>query len=186
MREFTDIQHDLQLKKFLESPLGTMYFVPYEPGRPRVIVRHFDRDLPPSLVPAFASLTRAAQEWIAGHPALDRLVRVAQPLEIGRDFITRDHFTYYTSTSSYQDDDEDERPPEPPGELVEMRQAFKDASDSAVDAAEAIVQAVLTRSLLEPTGKTFFHEGEGRFIVVELKPTKDEVERWSTIAGPRS
>jgi hypothetical protein len=56
MREFADIKRQLQLIKFTDSANGTLYCVPVSPGAPRLIVRHFDQALPPSLVTAYARL----------------------------------------------------------------------------------------------------------------------------------
>lgn len=180
MREFADIQQALGLKKFLGSPLGTLYFVPVAPNAPRLMVRHFDRDLPVALVGPFAELVRAVQQWIERHPALARLVRVEQPIEVGRDFIARKHHTYYTSTDAYVDWED---PPEPPEELKQMRSAFRAAVGQASEPQDTIIEAVLARSLLEPTGKTFFDEEDGLFIVVEPKPTREDLERWAALAA---
>lgn len=179
MRKFNDIQQELTLKKFLDSASGTLYFVPYAPGRPRVIVRHFDSQLPASLIPPFVSLTRAAQNWLMEYPPLNSLVRVVQPQEVGLDFIAREHFTYYTSTESYELDEESL--PEQPDELAVMRASFRNACVAADDSPITIVETVLARSLIEPTGKTFFHEGERCFIIVELKPSREELESWMKI-----
>jgi hypothetical protein len=179
--EFHDIQHELTLKKFLDSSSGTLYFVPFKPRQPRVIVRHFDSQLPVSLIPSFVSLTSAAQSWLMEHPPLNSLVRVIQPQEVGHDFVAREHFTYYTSTESYELDEEPL--PEQPGELAVMRASFRNAC-GATSSSMMIVETVLARSLLEPTGKTFFHEGERCFIVVELKPTREELEKWAEIDHP--
>ncbi len=178
MREFSDIRDQLGLKKFLDSPMGTLYFVPYAPGKPRVIVRHFDSQLPVSLVAPFASMTKAAHDWLSRRPDLAGKARVVLPDEVGRDFIAREHFTYYTSTESYELDEED-MPPDPPAALFEMREAFSEACGRSDGAIDAIIESVLARSLIEPTGKTFYNESEGLFIIVELKPTRDELERWS-------
>lgn len=182
MRKFQEIQDELKLKKFLDSPMGTLYFVPSAPDRPRVIVRHFDSQIPVSLVESFASLTQSASVWTVDHPPLDRLVRVVLPNEIGQDFITREHFTYYTSTESYELD-EDDQPPEPPDELEVMRDAFRNACTAISGSADAIIETVLSRSLLEPTGKTFFDENVRSFIVVELKPTRNELDSWKILMG---
>jgi hypothetical protein len=145
-----------------------------------LIVRHFDSQLPASLVSPFVSLTSAAQTWLADRPYLDRLVRVVQPVEVGTDFIARPHFTYYTATDTYELND-DEESPEPPPELAKMRAEFLSQCGGPAGSLEAIIETVLARSLIEPTGKTFFHEGEARFIVVELKPTRNELERWEAL-----
>ena len=73
MRELVDIQQALGLKKFLGSPLGTLHFVPAAPDAPKIMVRHFDRELPVALLEPFAELMRAAQQWLERYPALARL-----------------------------------------------------------------------------------------------------------------
>ncbi len=180
MRDFADVQRELGMKKFLASRNGTLYFVPGAIGDRAIIARHFDRELPVTLVLPFADLTRAAQRWIDRHPEVARLARVAQPTEIGRDFIARPHFVYTTATRAYE---EDEDPPSPPAELAELRHAFTAALGQSDDPRDAIVETVLARSLLEPTGKTF-QDDDGRFTVVDLKPTPDDLQRWAGLVGP--
>lgn len=183
MRTFTDIERDLGLKRFLASQLGTLYFVPFAPEAPRVIVRRFDRDLDPALIGAYVDLVGAAQEWVERRPELERLVRIEQPTEVGADFVARPHHTYYTSTYAYEEWDD---PPEPPHELGVMRAALRSALAEPHDDRDRILGRVLARSLLEPTGKTVFDEGEGRFVVVEPKLTREDVESWAGLGDPAS
>jgi hypothetical protein len=181
MREFKDIYRDAGLKKFLESSLGTLYAVPVtrENPRPRrLMVRHFDSKLPVALVGTFADLVRATQSWVERHPQLERLVRVLQPIEVGKDFIAREYLVYYTSTSTYV---ESEDPPEPPPELEEMRDIFRGIIGTSADPKDVIIESVLARSLLEPSAKTVFTEDEGKFLVIEPKPTREELERWAAL-----
>lgn len=180
MRDFREIRDELALKKFLDSPMGTLYFVPFSPGKPRVIVRHFDNQLPVSLIEPFATLTQACHDWLAQRQPLSRVARMVLPEEVGKDFIAREHFTYYTSIESYEPDEENITTGPPP-ELTTMRQAFCAASSVTSDALDSIVKTVLARSLLEPTGKTFYDENEGRFIIVEIKPTRKELEKWAQL-----
>lgn len=187
MRDFSALEQELGLRHFLASPLGTLYYVPFAPGRPRVLVRRFDGELPATYVPAYADLVRSAQEWVAGQPELERLVRFEQPLEVGTDFVTRPHHTYYTAIDAYEDW---ANGPKPPPELAEMRQALRAAlaATDQTDRRTAILGGVLARSLLEPTGKTYFHEGEGRFIVVDPVLTHADVTGWAAVRseGPSS
>ncbi|MBD2767336.1 hypothetical protein IC235_05465 [Hymenobacter sp. BT664] len=183
MRKFADIQGEIGLQKFLDSPLGTLYFVPAAPGAPRVMVRHFDTDIPTTLVKPFADLVQAAQQWIGYHSELVRLVKVEQPIEVGRDFVARPHHTYYTSIRAYV---EWEDPPEPPDELEQMRSSLRAVLGKSVEPRDIIIETVLARSLLEPTGKTFFDESEGQFIVVEPKLTREDVARWAALSTPAS
>lgn len=178
MRTFERIRSDEGLAKFLDSANGTLYFVPRAPGSRRLIVRHFDGAVPADWIPDFVSLLAATRAFIDARPSLAELVHIAPPLEVGTDFVAREHFTYYTSTESYEDDDESI---EPPDELETMRGLVRQAVE---DDAGAIGE-VLRRSLLEPTGKTWFNEAEGRFIVVDPVWDRTTLERWRA-AGPAS
>ena len=180
MRDFEEIRNALGLKKFLVSPLGTLHFVPSRPDGPRIMVRRFDAELSPDFAAPFADLVRATEAWVERHPAVAALVRVETPIEVGRDFVARAHLTYSAHTRSYVESDD---PPPVPAELETMRSAFRAASGTSADPRDALVEAVLARSLLEPTSKTVFDEGEGKFIVVEPKPTREEVERWASLMG---
>ena len=179
MRDFVDIQRELGLELFTESDLGTLYCVPAVPGAPRLIVRHFDQAAPPRLVEPYAGLLAAAEAWLAEDPALHAVVRVEQPTEVGRDFIARPHHNA-TSLAAYLDTDDD--PPEPPDELARMQDRFRARADSARGLRDALVIAVLARSILEPTYKTVYSYGEERFIIVDLKPEVGELERWAELA----
>jgi hypothetical protein len=174
MRSFAEISYTAGLKKFLESSSGTLYFNAERPA-PTMIVRHFDRDLPPAVVRPFAELNAAAQRWLAAHPEVAQYVYLTPPIEIGEDFVARPHHVYYQSLRSCDEPDEDD-PVEPPDELALMRQAMRAALGHPANEREQIVETVLARSLLGPTGKTYL--GDDRFIVVELSPTRAELERF--------
>jgi len=178
MRSFAEISHTAGLKKFLESRSGTLYFDAERPT-PTIIVRHFDRDLPPAAVRSFAELNAAAQRWLVAHPEVARYVYLEPPTEIGEDFVVRPHHVYYQSLRSYDEPDEED-PVEPPDELAPMRQAVRAALGHPANEREQVVEAVLARSLLGPTGKTYI--GNDRFIVVELPPTRAELDRFA-VAG---
>src|SRR5438045_1096711 len=98
MRAFADLQPGLA--KFLDSPAGTLYTVSGHPW-PETMVRHFDADIPPELIGAYAELTAAADEWLAGKPDLAELIMIEQPTEIGSDFIARPYRMYEVTTRSY-------------------------------------------------------------------------------------
>ena len=180
MREFADIRNEPGLTKFISHPLGTLYMVLDTSGVPRRMVRHFDQELPTTLVKPFADLVQAAHQWVESRPELSRLIQIEQPVEIGRDFVARPYHLYYSSTDDYFDPDD---PREPPDELEEMRNALRAALGKAANQSEGIIENVLARSLLEPSGKTYFKEAEGKFIVVEPKLTRDEVERWAALSA---
>jgi hypothetical protein len=180
MRNFSDLQNEPRLEKFLDSPFGTLYTISDASGIPKVMVRRFDSDLPAKLVKPFTELVQATQQWLEIHPELGRLVKVEQPIERGSDFVSRPYHIYYTSTDAYVDWEDS---PEPPIELEQMRNAFLKAIGKSVGPRDALIEMVLTRSLLEPTGKTYFNESIGQFIVVEPKLTREDVERWAALSA---
>jgi hypothetical protein len=180
MRQFDDIQHELGLKFFLESDNGDLYFVPMAPGVRRLIVRRFDRDLPPTLIPAYVDISAAAQAWLETDRDLVKLVRVEQPTEVGSDFIARPHHLG-NSLRSFLDTDPEDAPPEPPDELALMQARFRARAASAAEPREALLISILARSILEPTAKTLYSYQEGRFIVVDLKPTRADLDRWTAL-----
>lgn len=183
MREFADIQTELGLQEFLDSPLGTLYFIPFTPGGPRVMVRHFDSSLPTTLVKPFVDLIQAVHHWVEDRPLLAHLVTVEQLIEVGKDFVARPHHFYHTSTRAYVDW---EYPPEPPEELEQMRSILRAEIGQSDNPKDAIIEAILARSLLEPTGKTYFKESEGKFIIVEPTLTREDVECWATLSTSTS
>jgi hypothetical protein len=182
MRKFCDIQRELGLVLFFESEHGNLYCVPVAPGAPRLIVRRFDGDLPSALIPAYVDLLGAAKGWIEADPDMAALVRVEQPTEGGRDFIARPHHLG-NSLNSFLDTDPEDDPPEPPDELEPMQARFRARSGVAAGPGESLLTSILARSLLDPTYKTIYSYRESRFIVVDLKPTRAELERWRELMG---
>lgn len=182
MRDFADIERELSLMKFTDSANGTLYCVPVAPGAPRLIVRRFDGALPSSLVPVYADLLAAAQSWIAGDPELAALVRVEQSKETGRDFLARRHFNL-TSLDAFLEDDPEEDPPDPPPELPRMQARFRERVDGASSVRDALLMSILSRSILERSLKTFYDLGAEQFVIADLKPTRDELERWGALAA---
>ena len=178
MRNFEKIKSELNLKKFLESDLGTLYFIPYSPGSKRIIVRHFNHDNASKNFAAYLELMKAIKEWLKLFPGIDELVRVEQPLEIGTDFISRPHHTYMTSLISY---DTDEDPPDPPEELFKMREAMRNIVGKSKKQKDKIIEDVMIRSILKSTAKTYFNGNEGKFIIVEPKFLPEDLENWALV-----
>jgi hypothetical protein len=182
MREFAAIERDLHLIKFTDSRNGTLYCVPVSPGAPRLIVRRFDQDLPPSLVTAYARLIADAAAWIVADPELAKLVRIEQPTEIGSDYIARRHVNA-TSLGAFLETDPEEDPPEPPPELSRMQARFRERTKRASSAREALLASILGRSIVERSQKTFYDAEAEQFVIADPTPTRDELECWSTLSA---
>lgn len=182
MREFADIERELQLMKFTDSANGTLYCVPVSPGAPRLIVRRFDRELPRTLVSAYARMLADAAAWIAADPELAKLVRIEQPTEIGSDYIARHHMNA-TSLDAFLETDPEEDSPEPPPELPRMQARFRERSKLARSAREALLVSVLARSILERSQKTFYDFEDEQFVIADLTLTRNELERWNALGA---
>jgi hypothetical protein len=178
MRDFTQIRSALNLVPFVGSANGNLFIVPVAPGAPRIVVRRFDRDLPDSLAPVYASLVAAARAWIERDPELARAVRIEPVTEIGSDFLARAHHLG-TPLSAYMSDED---PPEPPDELAAMQTRFRALAASANSPRDALIAGVLSRSILERSGKTRYSFAEEKFVIVDIKPTRAELERWAAIS----
>jgi hypothetical protein len=173
MRNFDDIRRELSLIRFAPSDNGNQYVTPATCIQP-VLVRHFDRALEPALIGPYARLLADAQAWIERDPALSALVRVEQPIELGRDFLSR-RFISATSLGAFLNTDPDDDPPEAPDELAPMQARFHECAARAVTPEDARLAAILARSILEPTYKTMYSPREELFIVADLKPTRSEL-----------
>jgi hypothetical protein len=183
MRDFNAIQQQLRLREFHPSRLGTLHYVPDPPAWPKVMVRRFDGELPPRFVNAFVNLIAAAQRWIDRRPVLARLVTIQQPTEVGADFVARPYHMYGSRIYEF---DEPEEGLEIPPQLGQMRSAFRAAAAAVApddDERDAVVLTVLSRSLMGPSGKTYFDWEDGRFVIVEPEMTAQEVDRWAELAG---
>jgi hypothetical protein len=174
LRDFATMQSDEGLETFTESDAGTLYFVPPARGTALRLVRRFDGALPSRLVEAYAGLVRACQDWIERDRELAGLVRVDQPVEVGRDFVARPHRLYHVSLRTYARGTVDEPP-----ELARLRQRFAQLAARAAGADDEIVVATLGPSILDATAKTFWEPDEERFVVVEPKVTRELLERWA-------
>ena len=181
MRAFVDIERELGLIKLTDSVNGTLYCVPVAPGAPRLIVRRFDGELDPTVVPLYVDLLAAAQSWVAADPELAAVVQVEPLGEVGRDFTARRH-VQATSLAAFMETDPEEDPPEPPPELTTMQAQFRTRSDMATDPRELLLTTILARSILEPSSKTFYDFGLEKMVIADLKPTRDELERWGELA----
>jgi len=185
MRDFEDIRSALGLQKFLESSAGTLYFNPAADGADRVLVRRFDSTVPAELATVYADLIGAVADWVQADPGVARYARVERPLEVGRDFVVRPHPIYYVSTDSYDDLDG----PPPPPELDDMRTAVRAAvTRNGADLnrnENTVVERVVTASLLEPTGRTYFNENDDLFVVVEPKIDAADVRDWADLRPRR-
>lgn len=144
------------------------------------MVRRFDANASTALVRAYADIVESAQAWLNERPHLARLVRVEQPTEVGSDFVARKFHVYLTRTNSYDGSPE---APEVPEELEQMQTIFREEAGHPWDSRDAILERILSRSILEPSGKTYPGEPlDGspgtQFVIVDPKITRQDLDEW--------
>ncbi len=184
MATFAEKEAQLGLKKFADSPRGTMFTAP---GQRKMedgfmvcpLVRRLDGFVTPELASTYAEMVEAADAWVAQHPDLDQFVRVMPLTEVGDDFITRMHFAMRGTTAFAPDEDDDEIPPEVPVELEEMRAAFQAAKGKLTDPKSKIIERVLERNLAEPSSLTFFDDQEAAFFIVEPHIREEDLKEFA-------
>jgi hypothetical protein len=172
-RSFRSIEHEPGLARREDSGLGTVYFAP---GPERRLVRHLGADSTPETLAAYAEIHRSAQAWLERYWTLEELVRVAQPIELGTDFITWP-FPHGNSTRDF--DLGDDTPTVP--ELVELRQNYEWVCRNTRTAGEELVTAILTPHVLLPSTHTLFVFSVSGFVIVDLEPTGDQLDRWAAL-----
>lgn len=175
---FADVASRLGLKRFLTSTPGTLYFQPADLSVNRLLYRAFETQ-PPDFAGTYAEIAAAVVAWVAARPRLAELIEIIPPAQVGPDYIARPHHTYYVSTATYAHS-EDGVPA--PAELAEMRERLAaDLAEIAPGIRSQVIARVLGRTLLEPSGRVYFDDLRGLFVVMEPKITSGDVADWQAI-----
>lgn len=180
MRAFEEIQQELDLKKFLYSEHGTLYF-PSDVSK-RILVRHFDGKIPTDMISVYKDVTKALDDFVKANEALDKLAIVQQPFEVGSDFIARTHHVYYVSIDSFYDEDEDcEIPPQ----FEQLKQVIADLKENGDSDVDKILLQIIENSFILPTFKTYFDRNIQRFVNVDPKMNIDDLNNWQEALAER-
>lgn len=180
MQSFKEIEKQVGLKRFLSSPLGTLYFQPELPMAQQVIFRHLDGELPVELLPVYVDLYHATIAWVKDDVTLN-MYALFPNIEVGIDYIKRPFYSYHVSVFNYLQDSSDEHYVEPPELYTEMTEEVSGILSQPVKGKESIIQRILRRSLLEPTRKTIYDHKRLAFILVEPKVTVEDLEEWKSL-----
>jgi hypothetical protein len=177
MKTFEELKNKMTLKPRAgdECELGTMYFDPAATRNTITIIRHLDNKLTVEMLPVYVHLYHSIQQWIANHPEINQCVFMPDLIEVGEDYFIRPFHVYHVSTYRYFEEGEDYLEPEE--EYEPMIEAVTKELGTASDQ-EGVISKVLRRSLLEPTGKTFFKSRLGKYVIVEPKVTIADIEQW--------
>jgi hypothetical protein len=174
MKTFEELKKEKSIKRFLASELGTLYFRPNVPREDKIIVRHLDNKLTIDMLPAYVHLYHSIKLWIESNAEINQYVFMDDLIEVGKDYFSRPFYVYHVSTRRYFNHPE---PLEPEEEYEPMIQAVSKELGPPSDK-EGVISKVLRRSLLEPTGKTFFEDDIDKYVIVEPKVTIADIEQW--------
>ncbi|MCC6371098.1 MAG: hypothetical protein IT236_08850 [Bacteroidia bacterium] len=174
MKTFEELNKELTLIEYLPSEFGTMYFEPDAPRDKETIIRHLDSKLTIELLPVYLNLYDAILQWIDNNARLKEHVFMPQLIEVGKDYIIRPFYVYLVSTRRYVDDED---PIEPPDQYFDMiivaEQELPDSPENG-----DIIENVLRKSLLEPSGKTYFEGDINKVVIVEPKISLEDLHQW--------
>jgi hypothetical protein len=182
------VQGELELRELLSNERGTMFVS--GPGTTKdfngwmalTLVRKLDGFITPALAGDYADMVEAAAQWIASNPELDHFVEVLPVTEVGSDFIARPHLSFSYATSAYDaaSDEPELSVPEAPEELALMREAFTAARGVLKDPKSKVIERVLERNIMQPSGLTVF-DGEGQFVILEPHIKEADLLEWASL-----
>ena len=184
MKNFKELNKELTLiKSSMDSLLGTKYIDSNLPRDEMIVVSHLDSDLAIEFFPVYLSLYAAIINWINSNPIVREYVFMPELVEVGEDYMTRRFYVYYVSIRNYfADEDEDEEGYIEPPELFEKMISAVSKELDDMEGKEGVIRRILTRSLLEPTGKTIFSNRIDKFIIVEPKLLLANLIQWKALA----
>ena len=173
---FGNLKKSIELELILPSSRGSLYV--NKGSNPKIMVRHFDGEIPSKLINTFVILVNMTREWISNHSKINKLVYIEEILEVGFDFLMLPFHIYYTSLSAFEDKDFHS---EIPKEYSYLKNELKLEFGKSKKSRDLIIEDIVKRSLLEPSAKTFF-DGE-KFIVVEPRITLRHLKKWEEISN---
>ncbi|KKM98079.1 hypothetical protein LCGC14_1161540 [marine sediment metagenome] len=181
MQKFSDIEKKYQLENLFRSRRGYLYI--FKPAlQDEMVIRHFNGELKPNFTKVFAEVVERINQWVTSHKLLHEYVEVELVREVGEDFIILLFHKSYSTLSAIEDWD-DYLVPE---ELEIMQNILRSEIGNPRNDKEKIIEEILVRSLLEPSGKTWFYETINKFIITEPRITQEHLEKWSNLSNEQS
>lgn len=174
MKSFDELKKEVVLIRYIGSEFGTMYFEPDLPRDKETIIRHLDGKLTIELLPIYVELHNSIRDWINNNPAMREFVYMPDLLEVGKDYFIRPFYVYDIAIQDYFDKED---PIEQPILFEKMISAVSQELINA-PGKESIIQRILRKSLLEPSGKTYYNYRMNKFVIVEPKISLDDLEEW--------
>ena len=177
MKSFEKLRKEISIvESSMSSDFGSKYIDTNLPQNEMIVIRHLDTSLALELFPIYEELYYAIIEWIDSTPKVKEYVFMPSLVEIGKDYFIRPFYVYDIAIRDYMDK-EDEDYIEPP-ELFEEMQNEVSNELKEESGKEGLIQRVLRKSLLEPTGKTIYDQIINKFIIVEPKVSLEDIKEW--------
>lgn len=172
-RLFDDVARERNLKKFLASEIGTLYYGSNADGR--VIVRKFS---PLEVASVYGEVVDSFSAWASKVPDFSGAILILPMQELGVDFSLRNH-QIYTATAELRDE---ESAFELPDVFFQKIRAVEMALKvGGATARENILRSIMTNSVVHPSGKTYFDFSIQQFVIVEPKITLDDLDAWASL-----
>lgn len=167
MKKFSEIENQYGLTKFLPSKLGDLYIAPH--NSERIIVRKFHD---PRNIENFMAITLAARKWLTENN-FDDVVKVADFIEVGEDYLIRNYYLYNTSLDEILDEERI------PLDLIKIQSIVRPVLEEELKS-KSVIGEVLNKSLLDASSKTYF-DGIGKILfVVEFRIDSYDLIGWRT------
>lgn len=162
----------------MDSEFGSKYVDTNFPRNEMIVIRHLNTELAVKLFPIYEDLYTSITNWVNDNQKLRNFVSVPNLVEVGKDYFIRPFFVYDVSIRDYMDE-KDEDYVAPPQLFEDMKNVISQELTKEVGR-EGIIQLILRKSLLEPTGKTFFSYKINKFIIVEPKILLADLDKWKS------
>ena len=174
IKTFETLKSEVELKRYLGSPYGTMYYPPVEPTGEKTMVRHFDRDLPAELILEYVELYSMIKDWIDTNSNVKDQVFMANLVDYGKDYVIRSFYGYYISLRDYLNKAKFIKPPL---EFERMKKVVIDEFDNSLKD-NVVLRRIIENTLLKPNGRTHYDSIEEKFFIAEPKITLQDLEEW--------
>jgi len=173
MEDFESLKVELELIAFENGKNGTLYY-PKDTFN-RILVRHFDGDIPVDFIPIYAQVVEELQRFIDNNSILSNLIKVIQLDEVGIDFIIRERFRYVQCIHSYFRNDEDYIAPPP--RFYTVKQELEKLENSELQAQDAILVKILVKSFIRSSYKTV--PDWNKFINYSPNMNMTDLKEWN-------
>ena len=176
MKSFEELKKEIPIARFIGSELGTTYIDTNLPRSEMIVIRHLDSKLTIELLSTYEELYNEIIKWIEDNSKIQQYVFMPSLIEIGKDYFIRPFYVYDIAIRDYMDK-EDEDYIEPPELFKEMQNEVSNELKEE-SGKEGLIQRILRKSLLEPTGKTIYDHIINKFIIVEPKVSLEDIKEW--------